>query len=411
MSDRSLPVPRWSAWRVVVGFGIVSLAVDLVADGARSVQGPLLASLGAGALLVGIITGGAEAAGYGLRLVSGPLVDRTRKYWGFAIGGYALTALCIPLLALTPFIGSAGFAAAAVLVIVERVGKAIRSPAKTVLLAHAATAVGGGRGFGVHKLLDQVGAFSGPLLVAAVIALTGALWPAFALLAIPGVFALVLLFWIRSRVPDPAAFAEQPGARVAPPRAEPATRHLPRSLYLFGVSAALTSFGLVGFGVISFHLTEARLVEVAVVPLVFAAGMGAAAIAAVVTGRIYDVVGGAALLVVPVMVAGIPLLTFSPSSALVIVGVVLWGAATGVHDSTVKALVADLVPVPRRGAAYGVFAAFQGAGTFAGAAVAGSLYPDAVTLSLLTIPAQVASLVLLILVIRSRRARAADPIR
>ena len=111
--------PRWGAWQVVIGFGVVSLAVDLVADGARSIQGPLLASLGASALVVGLVTGGAEAAGYGLRLVSGPLVDRTKKYWGFAIGGYALTAVCIPLLALTPFIGPVGFVAAALLIILE----------------------------------------------------------------------------------------------------------------------------------------------------------------------------------------------------------------------------------------------------------------------------------------------------
>jgi MFS family permease len=395
--------PRWSAWRVVIGFGVVSLAVDLVADGARSMSGPLLASLGASALIVGVVTGGAEAVGYGFRLVSGPLVDRSRAYWGFAIGGYALTALCIPLLALTPFLGAPAVVAAALLIVVERLGKAIRSPAKTVLLAHAATAVGGGRGFGVHKLLDQVGAFSGPLLVAGVIAISGALWPAFAVLAIPGILALVLLFWMRSRVPDPAAFALSPNARSRPASVEQTGAKLPVSLYLFGISAALTNFGLVGFGVISFHLTDDGLVGLAAVPLVFAAGMAAGAIAALVTGRAYDTVGAGALLVVPILVAAIPLLTFSTSFVLVLIGVIIWGAATGVHDSTVKALVADLVPVARRGTAYGLFAVFQGVGVFAGAALAGSLYPDAVALSLVTIPAQIASLVLLVLVIRSRR--------
>ncbi|MEO5533931.1 MAG: MFS transporter [Pseudolysinimonas sp.] len=414
MSDRVLPDPRWSAWRVVVGFGLVSLAVDLVADGAKSIQGPLLASLGASALVVGIVTGGAEAAGYGLRLVSGPLVDRTKRYWGFAIGGYALTALCIPLLAFTPWIGPAGVVVAATLIVVERVGKAIRSPAKTVLLAHAATAVGGGRGFGVHKLLDQVGAFSGPLIVAAVIAISGAIWPAFAILAIPGLFALAFLLWMRRRVPDPGAFSAPLLRSAQPQAAVSSSRAIPRSLYLFSLSAAFTSFGLVGFGVMSFHLTDAGLVDVAAVPLVYAVGMAAAAVAAVITGRAYDTFGGAVLLVVPVMVAAIPVLTLSSTFAWVIVGVMVWGAATGVHDSTVKALVADLVPVARRGTAYGVFAVFQGAGTFAGAVVAGALYPDAGTLSIITIPAQIASLVLLIVVVRARRRgvnRKTPPIR
>jgi predicted MFS family arabinose efflux permease len=307
------------------------------------------------------------------------------------------------LLALTPFIGPSAVVAAALLIVLERLGKAIRSPAKTVLLAHAATAVGGGRGFGVHKLLDQVGAFSGPLLVAGVIAISGALWPAFAVLAIPGVLALLLLFWMRSRVPDPSVFAVGPNSRSAPASPEQTSARLPASLYLFGISAALTNFGLVGFGVISFHLTNDRLVSLAAVPLVFAAGMAAGAIAAVVTGRAYDTVGAGALLVVPVLVMGIPLLTFSTSFVLVLVGVVIWGAATGVHDSTVKALVADLVPVARRGTAYGLFAVFQGVGVFAGAALAGSLYPDAVALSLATVPAQIVSLILLVAVVRSRR--------
>ena len=289
----------------MIGFGIVSLAVDLVADGARSVSGPLLASLGASALTVGIVTGAAEAAGFGLRLVSGPLVDRTRKYWGFAIGGYVLTVLCVPLLALTPLLGPGAFLAAAFLVVLERVGKAIRSPAKTVLLAHAATAVGGGRGFGVHKLLDQVGAFSGPLLVAAVIAISGALWPAFAVLAIPGVVALALLLWMRSRVPDPGAFAREPGSPSRPAPVADTRGRLPGSLYLFGISAALTSFGLVGYGVISFHLTEGALIALAAVPLVFAVGMVAGALASVITGRAYDSFGAGVLLLVPVLVASI----------------------------------------------------------------------------------------------------------
>lgn len=399
----SEPGPQRSAWSVVIAFGVVSLAVDLVADGARSVSGPLLAALGASAFVTSVVTGVAEAAGFGLRLVSGPLVDRTRRYWGFTIGGYALTAVCVPLLAITPWIGAAGLAVAAALIIGERVGKAVRSPAKTALLAPAAMAVGGGRGFGVHKLLDQVGAFGGPLLVAAIAAITGALWPAFALLAIPAAVALVVLVVTRARVPDTGVY--EPTAH------RPATTgrggRVPRALQLVGGSAALTTFGMVGFGLISFHLADRGLVPIAAVPLVFAVGMAAAAVAAVVVGRIYDRTGAGVLLAVPVFVAAIPVLVFADSAVAVVVGAVLWGAATGVQDSTIKALVADLVPSPRRGTAYGVVAVYQGAGTFVGAAVAGALYPDAVALSLLTVPAQLLAIVLLVVVLRqARRARA-----
>jgi MFS family permease len=160
---------------------------------------------------------------------------------------------------------------------------------------------------------------------------------------------------------------------------------------------------MVGFGVISFHLTNANLVTLAAVPLVYAGGMLAAALAALASGRVYDAVGGAVLLSVPVLVAAVPLLTLSQSLPAVLVGVGLWGAAVGIQDSTVKALVADLVASPRRGTAYGIFAVFQGAGTFAGAALAGALYVNPIALSAITIPVQVAALVLLGVVVRRQR--------
>ena len=148
-------------------WGLVSLATDMVSDGARPLGGPLLAQLGASALFVGLVTGAAEAASQGLRLVFGPWADRTGKYWTFTMAGYALTALCVPLLALTPLAGTAGLVLAAVLIIGDRVGKAVRSPAKTVLLAAAVQPVGRGRGFAGHKSRDLAGALRGPLRVSA----------------------------------------------------------------------------------------------------------------------------------------------------------------------------------------------------------------------------------------------------
>ena len=110
---------RWSAWRVVWWFGFVSLAADMVYEGARSMYGPLLASLGASAVVVGLVTGAGEAMALVLRLVFGPLADRTGRYWGLTILGYGLTAVCVPLLAVTPFVAGAGLVLAAVLVLLE----------------------------------------------------------------------------------------------------------------------------------------------------------------------------------------------------------------------------------------------------------------------------------------------------
>lgn len=384
-------------WGTVVGFGLVSLATDVVSDGARPLAGPLLAQLGASALIVGLVTGGAEAAAQGLRLVFGPWADRTRRYWTFTLAGYALTALCVPLLAVAPAAGAAGLVLASALIIGDRVGKAVRSPAKTVLLASVAKRVGRGRGFAVHKSLDLTGALLGPLIVAAVLAATGPISAAFAVLAVPAVVALALLLWLRRRVAEPGGTPAPPGTAGKPP-----------SLFtgvflLFAVCAFFWSAGLVAFGVISYHLTAAVAVPAPVVPLLYAAAMGAAALGALGSGFLYDRAGPAVLLALPVLIAAVPVLAFSTGVALVVAGVASWGAATGIQDSTVKALVADLVPEPRQGSAYGVFAAFEGAGALAGGALYGALYGAWPALIAAVAALQAAALVLLLMTVRRAR--------
>lgn len=375
------PGPAWSPWRVVVGFGTVSLAADMVYEGARSITGPLLGALGASALVVGLVTGAGEAMALLLRLAFGPLADRTGRYWSLTLVGYAMTAVCVPLLAVAPFLGGAGLAVASALVLLERAGKAVRSPAKSALLAQAAGGVGRGRGFAVHKALDQLGAFAGPLVVAALVAATGVIWPALAVLAIPGAAALALLLWIRRRVPDPGVH-DVDRARPTALGTDRATggpgrwigADLPRVFFLFAAAAGAATAGLMTFGIISFHATETGLVPVAAAPLLYAAAMAAAAVAALVSGFLYDRWGARVLLALPVLGAAVPALALSDGVGPLVVGALLWGAAVGVQDSTVKALVADLVPATRRATAYGVFAAVQGAAALAGGLLVGALY-------------------------------------
>ncbi|MEW1952289.1 MFS transporter [Terrabacter sp. NPDC080008] len=407
---------RWSAWRVVWWFGFVSLAADMVYEGARSMYGPLLASLGASALVVGLVTGAGEAMALVLRLVFGPLADRTGRYWGLTIAGYGLTAVCVPLLAVTPFVGGAGLVLAAVLILLERSGKAVRSPSKSALLAHVATAVGRGRGFGLHKALDQVGALSGPLLVAAVVAAaSGVIWPGMAVLAIPGAVAMLLLFVIRSRVPDPSVYdgtsaataaSETVAAPGVPARrglrgwfADAVGSGLPREFFGYALAAGLTTGGLVTFGILGYHLTVDRLVPVAAVPVVYAGAMGVEALAALGVGLVYDRRGGAVLYAVPVLVALVPPLALSGTVWVALVGVAVWGLAYGVQDSTVKALVAEVVEAPRRATAYGVFAGVQGAFAIVGGVVAGWLYDR--SLPALVVVVAVSQVVALALLVRT----------
>ena len=400
MTDAVADTRGWQGWRTVLWLGVVSLLVDLVYEGARSITGPFLASLGASALTVGLVTGAGEAAALGFRVFSRPAADRTGRYWRWMVIGYVLTAVCVPLMALAPALGGAGLAFAAAMVLLERTGKAIRSPAKSVLLAVAARNVGRGRGFGVHKALDQTGAFLGPLLVAGVVAVTTYQWAGLLVLAVPGAVALGVLAWMHRYVGDPQHEHVPAGAPLVA---------LPRTFYVYAVACGLTTMGLMTFGVISFHLVNEHLVTAAVVPVVYAAAMGADALASLGTGFAYDRVGGGTLLLLPVVVALVPALVFTDRVGLAVTGVLLWGAATGVQDSTVKALVADLVPAARLGTAYGAFAAFQAVAALAGGVLAGWLYDERRDVLVAAIGvAQAVAMVLLLGVLLRRRHRDKD---
>lgn len=374
----------WTPWQAVLGFGLVSLAADMVYEGMRSVAGPFLGTLGASALTVGIVTGVGEGLALVLRLVTGTWADRSDRHWRLTVVGYGMTAVAVPLLAVTPFLGAAGVAVAATLILVERTGKAVRSPSKSALLARVATTTGRGRGFGVHKAMDQVGSFVGPLLVAGAAAVTGVVWPGLALLAIPGAVAMLLLGLLRRRAPSivgPLADEGDERGLDAGDRAAPRAGllsgivggDLPPSFHVFSLAVALTTAGLMTYGVISYRFVEDGLVPLAAVPVVYAGAMAVAAVAALATGDLFDRWGGKVLLLVPVLVAAVPFGVFADRLWLVLVGVAGWGAATGVLESTVKAFVADLVPARRRATAYGVFAAVQGLGAVAGGAAAGAL--------------------------------------
>ncbi len=153
----SCDISKSAALKFVVFIGVVSLFSDFTYEGARSITGPFLAVLGASGTIVGIITGFGELIGYALRLASGYWADRTGRYWTIVFIGYGMNLLAVPLLAL-----AGHWEIAAVLMVAERMGKAIRTPARDVMLSCASEPVGRGWAFGLHEAMDQIGAVLGP---------------------------------------------------------------------------------------------------------------------------------------------------------------------------------------------------------------------------------------------------------
>ncbi|MCI1641685.1 MAG: MFS transporter [Actinomyces sp.] len=363
----------------IAGFGLVSLLMDTVYEAALAVQGPLLARLGASAALIGLVSGLGEATALIGRLFSGPAADRSGRYWAFALVGYAMTAVAVPAMG---FVGSV--AGVSTLIVAERLGKSVRTPSRDAMLANAASVVGRGRGFALHELLDQVGAVAGPLIVAGVLQASGNDYRvALGVLAAPGVAAVVVLLFLRRRVPVPrfyedenreprdGAFASQ--APVGePPGGE--SLGLPARFWMYMLFAGVLGAGISTFGVLSYHMVRTGIVADSGVPLVYALAMGVDAVVALVTGMLYDRIGMRTLVALPLVAAVIPWFAYGSTLAGVLVGAVLWGVVTGVQESTMRAAVAGLVPGRSRATAYGVFSVALGCGALVGGWAAGWLY-------------------------------------
>jgi MFS family permease len=390
--------------------GFVSMLADVVYEGSRAITGPFLASLGVSAVAVGAITGVGEAIGFAGRLGSGPLADKTRAYWPLLIIGYAMTVVAVPFLGVTSVVWIV-----AALIFIERAGKAVRRPAKDVILSHATSAIGRGRGFAVHEALDQFGAVLGPLAVAGAFHLTHNYAPTFAMLALPGFIVMVLLLRLRKRVPDPSAYEDDladdgPGKSPAAleGRRKVARPPLGRPFWWYLSFATVTTIGYTTFGVVGFHLVRSGLATTAEVAVIYAAAMIVDALAALAVGALFDRVGKRVLLVVPVLAAAIPPLAFSRSLPLAIAGVLVWGAVMGVQESVLRAAVADLIPSGRRGTAYGIFAAAIGGAALIGGIITGALYETSLPL-LVAVVAGIQVVALLLYLVWSRGGRSAVP--
>jgi predicted MFS family arabinose efflux permease len=347
----------------IILLGIVSLFGDVTYEGARSVTGPYLATLGASAGVVGLVAGIGEFVGYALRLASGHLADRTKAYWLFTFIGYGLL-LSVPLLAFAGY-----WQLAAVLIILERMGKAIRSPARDTMLSYAAKGVGRGWGFAVHEALDQVGAIIGPIAFFLVFLFHGDYREGFTMLWIPALLSLAVLSIARRKFPSPQKL-EAPGEASK----QGDKGQLPRVFWLYTVFTLLSMAGFANFQLISYHLKVQSIVPDAQIPLIYAMAMGVDALAALLVGKTYDRIGLTSLLAIPLLILPIPFLAFSHSYSLVLIGMMLWGAVMGIQETIMRATIADLTSIERRGFAYGVFNTAYGAGWFLGSALMGRLY-------------------------------------
>jgi MFS family permease len=385
---------RSRAIRFVVLVGIVSLFADLTYEGSRSITGPYLAVLGASATAVGVVAGGGELLGYALRLVSGRISDSLRSYWSITIIGYIIQMAAVPALAL-----AGSWQMAAVLIVLERVGKAIRNPPANAMLAQASVEIGRGWGFGLHEALDQIGALVGPLVVAGVLAWRGEYQIAFAALLVPAVLTILTVVIARVTYPNPQELATR--------LADVQTGGLPRVFWLYLGGAALVAAGFADFSLMAFHFERKQIIDPTWIPIFYAAAMGASGLASLAFGRLFDRVGVGVLIPLTVGAALFAPLAFFGSPGPAFVGILLWGIGMGVHESIMAAAVAGMVPSGRIASAYGLFNLGYGVAWFAGSALMGFLYDVSIpALVVISIVLEVAAIPLFLLVRSAARTNA-----
>ena len=354
------------AFRFVLLVGVLSFFADLTYEGARSVLGPYLAILGASAFVVGTVTGFGELLGYALRLVSGRAADVSQRYWPITIFGYALQMASVPALALT-----STWPEAAVLIILERVGKAIRNPPRDVMLSHAAKRVGGyGYVFGIHEAMDQFGAMFGPILVAAVLAKRGSFHEAFAVLVVPAVVNLCLVLTAWRLYPRPQD--------LEGPSRDGGGDRLPTVYWVYLAGAALVAAGFADYPLIAYHFDKAHVVIGEYVAIFYAVAMAVSGTGSLVFGRLFDRYGFKVLIGLTVVTSAFAPLVFLGGFWAALVGAAVWGIGMGVHESIIPAGVTPMVAAGRRATAFGLFTAGYGVAWFLGSAVIGFLYDRSV---------------------------------
>jgi MFS family permease len=378
------------AFSFVLIMGLVNLFGDVAYEGGASINGPFMASLGAGAAIISITAGAGELLGYALRLPAGYIADKTGRYWTITFIGYVINLFAVPAMAL-----AGNWQVAALLVLAERAGRALRKPTVEAMLSYTTNELGRGWVYGVNTALDEIGATIGPLIIALVLLLHGNYRTGYALLAISALLALASLIAARVTFPLPARLEQGHSATA---------RGFQRAYWMAMLAGAFFAAGLMSFELISYHLAANKIIEGPWIPVLLALATAFGVIASLVLGKLYDGYGMPVLLAAVLLSAMFSPLVFFGGTAAVVAGMLLWGIGYATQDTLLKAVIAGLLPEGKRNTAFGLFYAGYGGGWLVGSIVTGLLYDQSrLGLVVFAAAAQLASLPLFLLAERRRR--------
>ena len=373
--------------RFILLLGVVSLLADMTYEGARSITGPYLGLLGASAAVVGAVAGAGEMIGYVLRLASGYLTDRTRKYWTIAMLGYAVNLLAVPALAL-----AGRWEVAALLIIAERPGKAIRAPARDVLLAERPRQWAPAGASASTRPWTRLAALTGPLVVAVVLATMQELSHELHGAARAGAGGALRSAGGAAPVSSAGASASRNGSQQ--PRSQAAALVLDLRGGLRSDRGRIRSTSRWR----RIHWNKPGVASDTSIPLLYALAMGVEALTSLAFGNLFDRWGNPVLVAAPLAAAARGSAGFPGRLVLGPRGHGLLGGGMGVQSPCCGPRWPRWSPSGKRGSAYGIFNTVYGVCWFAGSALMGVLYQtSAFRLVVFSICAQLAAIPLLLL--------------
>lgn len=361
---------------IIILFGLISMFGDIIYESARSANSQYLNLLGVSAAKIGLVFGLGEFLGYFLRLVAGVLSDKSGKHWIFMFIGYGML-IAVPIMGLT-----LNWNLLFILILLERIGKALRSPAKDTILSKVSEhKVGVGFAFGFQEAIDQIGAFLGPLIFTLIFYVNGKeavhqYQLGYKVLIIPFLLLMGFLYYVYRRVNQEKLIQLETGKGLQTDKIQP----------IFWIYTAFTFFcaiGLVNFSVIGYHLKANNLTSDGNITLFYSIAMVIDAATALFVGKAYDQIkkrtgnktsGLLILMVIPIITLLLPFTTLSSSIPLILIGMIAFGIVIGTHETIMRSSIADITPMNKRGTGYGVFNTVYGLALLGGSSLMGWLY-------------------------------------
>lgn len=377
MDDKEIQKELWKdAFQIIIIFGLISMLGDMVYESARSANGQYLNLIGMSAATVGLIFGIGEFLGYGLRLLAGVFSDRSGKQWAFMFAGYGML-IVVPLMGFTQ-----NWNMIITLLLMERIGKALRNPAKdTVLSSVAENHVGVGRAFGVQEALDQIGAFAGPFIFTLVFAFSkkndiGKYQLGYQLLIIPFIALMFFLYFSYRKISSKNLIPKMKTREFKKEK-------LPKVFWTYTLFTYICTMGFVNFSTTGYHVKAMGIMKDEQITLLYSIAMAIDAGASLFVGHLYDKFkensgnkrGGLIVMtVIPALTAILPFLTLSENKIAITIGMMIFGVVMGTHETIMRSAISDISPFYKRGTSYGIFNAAYGLALMAGSYSMGVLY-------------------------------------